>query len=340
MGLITLTADIEAGVVVRADVTSGFGHRAAEKLFEVRDYRAMVMLADRHDWLAAMSGELSMVLTIENSMRLVPPARATVLRTLLAEFARLHSHLSFLSYLAEGELKTRLWAGVDALRDRMLAWTGNRVHPMLCRVGGLAADAPPGWLASLTPLLDTVAGLAQDLASALSRTTRFSGLAILDPDVCLGYGLSGPVSRAGGLDLDRRRSGYLAYGTVFVPAPARQAGDGQARLAVLIDELDTSIAMIRRARSLADQTPGEVGIKLSRRLKVPEGEHATDLEAPWGIASCLMVSRGGQTPWRVALRTPSFSNLSALGRALVGVPADSITDVVATLGYTLGDADK
>lgn len=340
VGLIRLNADIEGGVIIHADVTSGFGHRAAEKLFEVRDYRAMVMLADRHDWLAAFSGELSLVLTIENSMRLTPPARATILRTLLAECARLHSHLSFLSYLADGELNSRLWAVVDALRDRMLAWTGNRVHPMLCRVGGLAADAPPGWLASLTPLLDDVARLADDLAAALAGTTRFTGLAILDRDACLGYGLSGPVSRAGGLDLDRRRSGYLAYGTLFVPAPARHAGDAHARLSVLVDELDTSLAMIRSARSLADQTPGDVGIKLSRRLKVPEGEHSTDLEASWGIASCLMVSRGGQTPWRVALRTPSFSNLSALGRALEGVPTDSIADVVATLGYTVGDADK
>lgn len=340
VGLITLAADIEAGVIVHADVTSGFGHRAAEKLFEVRDYRAMIMLADRHDWLAAFSGELSLVLTIENSMRLTPPARATILRTLLAECARLHSHLSFLSYLADGELGSRLWTVVDALRDHMLSWTGNRVHPMLCRVGGLAADAPPGWLAGLTPLLDDVARLAGDLAAALSRTTRFSGLAVLDRNACLGYGLSGPVARAAGVDLDRRRSGYLAYGTLFVPAPTRHAGDGRARLAVLIDELDTSVAMIRSARSLADQTPGTVGIKLSRRLKVPEGEHSTDLEAPWGVASCLMVSRGGQTPWRVALRTPSFSNLSALGRALEGVPTDSIADVVATLGYTVGDADK
>ena len=80
--------------------------------------------------------------------------------------------------------------------------------------------------------------------------------------------------------------------------------------------------------------------RLSRRLKVPEGEHVTDIEAPWGIASCLMVSRGGQTPWRVGLRTPSFANLSALGPALVGARVTQLPDVVASLGYTVGDADK
>lgn len=334
---------LELGIddrVTAADVTSGYGHRAAEKLFEVRDFRSMIMLADRHDWMAAFSGELSLVLTVENAMRLTPPPRATVLRTLLAEYSRLHSHLSFLSYLADGEVLARLWGTVDALRDRMLAWTGNRVHPMLCRVGGLASDAPEAWLTSLDPLLDDVARLSADLRALLAATTRFQGLAVLDADACLGYGLSGPVARAAGLELDRRLSGYLAYGEVVRPVATRVAGDADARLGVLIDELGTSVDMIRVARSLAMETPGDVGIRLSRRLKVPEGEHTTELEAPWGVASCLMVSRGGPTPWRVALRTPSFSNLSALGRALEGAPEDSIADVVASLGYTVGDADK
>ena len=97
---------------------------------------------------------------------------------------------------------------------------------------------------------------------------------------------------------------------------------------------------VRAARALAAETPGEVSTRLSRRLKVPEGEHVTDIEAPWGIASCLMVSRGGQTPWRVGLRTPSFANLSALGPALVGARVTQLPDVVASLGYTVGDADK
>ena len=340
VGLIRLSLHTDNGVISHADVTSGFGHRAAEKLFEVRDYRSMIMLADRHDWLAAFSGELSLTLTVENALRLTPPPRATVLRTLLAEYARLHSHLSFLSYLADGELEARLWACVEGLRQGLLTWTGNRVHPMLARVGGLAADVPAGWLDALDDLLDDVARVSSDLRGVLARTDRFSGLAVLDAETCLSYGLSGPVSRAADLDLDRRYTGYLAYGELHRPVQTRDAGDAQARFGVLIDELGTSVDMIRMARALAGETPGDVDVRLSRRLKVPEGEHQTQIEAPWGVAGCLMVSRGGQTPWRVALRTPSFANLSALGTALSGAPEEQICDVVASLGYTIGDADK
>ncbi|MBK7822599.1 MAG: NADH-quinone oxidoreductase subunit D [Tessaracoccus sp.] len=339
ISLISIHAEIDGDEIVTADVTSGYGHRGAEKLFEVRDYRSMIMLADRHDWLAAFSGELGLALTLDNAMRLTPPPRATLLRTLLAELARIHSHLSFLSYLAP-DPAVGLWDTVEAIRGRLLAWAGNRIHPMLNRVGGLASDAPNGWLEALDPVLDDVARLADALRRKLAATERFRGLAVLDRDACLGYGLSGPVARAAGLDLDRRVTGYLTYGRVFHPAPLRRAGDAESRLGVLIDELVTSADMVRAARSLAATTPGEVSTRLSRRLKVPEGEHVTDIEAPWGVASCHMVSRGGQTPWRVGLRTPSFANLSALGPALAGVRLGQLPDVVASLGYTVGDADK
>lgn len=340
ISLIRIHAETDGDEIVAADVTTGYGHRGAEKLFEVRDYRSMIMLADRHDWLAAFSGELSLALTLDNALRLSPPPRATVLRTLLAEFARIHSHLSFLSYLADESLAAALWDTVEAIRGRLLAWAGNRIHPMLNRVGGLASDAPAGWLETLDPVLDDVDRLAEALGRRLAATGRFRGLAVLDRDACLGYGLSGPVGRATGLDLDRRATGYLAYDRLFRPAPLRQAGDAESRLGVLIDELGTSAGMVRAARALAAETPGEVSTRLSRRLKVPEGEHVTDIEAPWGIASCLMVSRGGPTPWRVGLRTPSFANLSALGSALVGARREHVPDVVASLGYTVGDADK
>lgn len=340
VGAIRLSVEQSDGVITEADVTSGFGHRAAEKLFEVRDYRSLIMLADRHDWLSAFSGELVVTVTVENAMRLPTPVRAVLERTLLAEVARIHSHLSFLSYLTELDLTDRLWQCVDALRERMLTWAGNRIHPMLNRVGGLSIDLPDDWPAAIRVTLDDIARLADALRGLLAGTDRFSGLAILNRETCLAYGLSGPVARAAGLDLDCRAEGYLAYDQVFTPVPLRDAGDAASRFAVLIDEVDASSAMIRRLLELIAETQGEVATRLSRRLKVAEGEHVSDIEAPWGIASCRLVSRGGQTPWRVALRTPSFSNLSALGTALEGHRVEQLADVIASLGYTIGDADK
>lgn len=337
-GFIAGSATVVDGHWHDVDIQPGYGHRGAEKLFEVRDYRAAIMLADRHDWLAAASGELSVTIAIEQAMRLTPPPRAIVLRTMLAELARIHSHLHFLSTLADGDadLEDGIWGAVEAVRDVFLGWSGNRIHPMLHRVGGLATDLPDG----ISLPLDQVERVADDLGSALEATGRFRGLAVLDRAACLAHGLTGPVARAAGLDLDRRTRGSLAYDEVFLAAPTREEGDGHARLGVLIDELRTSATMLRRLYALAGETPGEITVRLSRRLKVPEGEHWSEVEAPWGVAGALLVSRGGSTPWRLALRTPSFANLSALGLALEGTPETQIADAVATVGYGVGDADK
>lgn len=340
-GVVGITVDVVDSVISGAEVHPGYLHRGAEKLFEVRDYRSLIMLADRHDWLASFSGELVVTLAVESALRLTPPARAVRLRSLLAEYARIHSHLSFASHLApeNDDLVRDLWGAVDSLRDGLLQWSGNRVHPMLCRVGGLSTDVPAGWLEELPTRLGSVAAVVDRLEAALEDSgDRFRGLAVVDDSLCRAYGLSGPVARSCGLDIDRRRRGPLAEWGVFEPAPVRTAGDAHARFQVLLDEIRCSSRMVT---ALADGLPtGEVSTRLARRLKVPEGEHVAEVEAPWGIAGVLLVSRGGPTPWRLSLRTPTFANVSALERLLVGARPDQVVDVVASLGHGIGDLDK
>ena len=71
-------------------------HRGAEKLFEARDYRQILVLANRHDWLSAFSNELGVVLAVERMLGMEVPVRAVWTRTLLAELNRVLNHLMFL----------------------------------------------------------------------------------------------------------------------------------------------------------------------------------------------------------------------------------------------------
>src|SRR6516225_9657787 len=72
-------------------------HRGAEKLFEARDYRQIIVLANRHDWLGAFASELGVVLAAERLAGIEVPPRAVWARTMLAELNRALSHLAFLS---------------------------------------------------------------------------------------------------------------------------------------------------------------------------------------------------------------------------------------------------
>jgi NADH-quinone oxidoreductase subunit D len=75
---------LEADKITHVEPRIGFMHRGAEKLFEVRDYRQIMMLANRHDWYAPFTSELGVALTLEAAMGIHPPERATWIRMLLA----------------------------------------------------------------------------------------------------------------------------------------------------------------------------------------------------------------------------------------------------------------
>ena len=61
-GVLRLRIVVDGERIVSAEPIIGYMHRGAEKLFEVRDYRQIVVLANRHDWLSAFSNELGVVL--------------------------------------------------------------------------------------------------------------------------------------------------------------------------------------------------------------------------------------------------------------------------------------
>ncbi|HKN44734.1 MAG TPA: NADH-quinone oxidoreductase subunit D [Propionibacteriaceae bacterium] len=346
-GLIELRLWTEGGVITTARVVVGAMHRGAEKLFEVRDYRQILMLADRHDWQAPFFGELAVAMACEQMMGLAIPDRAVWLRTLLAEHTRILSHCGFLGYVSH---RLSADAGLRGLREQLrtqtLRLTGNRIHPMATRVGGLGVDADAAWLRAEQQLAEQTAAAADAVLTMIDSvefTALTSGVALLDRNTIQQFGVSGPAARASGVDLDlRRQRPYLAYpelGGLIAP-PLRRSGDAQSRLALLAQELTISASLIIACIERLWDLPGPVSVRLGKIIRVPEGEAYLAVEAPLGIAGVFLVSRGEKTPWRLKLRTPSFNNISSLEQLLVGVPTDALEASLASIGYVVGDIDK
>lgn len=343
-GLVGLRLWWDGDIVQAAEIQPGYLHRAAEKLFEVRDYRQVLMLADRHDWQASFSGELVAAMACEQAMGLTAPPRAVWLRTLLAEVARVGSHLAFLSWaghsLRDAELSASIRRSRDDQRNLLLRLSGNRLHPMLSRLGGLAADVDDEWLSELDAWSGRVAGI--DLAGAVARLELPDGLGHIDQNSINSHGISGPAARASGARADLRRApGYLAYSELEWPAPRTiDSGDAKGRFAQLAVEIGESLALISQCAARLASVSGPVDVKLSKIIKLPDSETWLSIEAPLGVAGIHVVSRGGTTPWRFALRTPTFATVNALQSALVGTPREHLDAVIASLGWTIGDLDK
>jgi NADH-quinone oxidoreductase subunit D len=349
-GVLRLQITLDGERILHAEPIVGYMHRGAEKLFEVRDYRQIVVLANRHDWLSAFANELGVVLAVERMLGMEVPVRAVWVRTLLAEMNRVLNHLMFLgSYPLEVGAITPIFYAFrerETLQAAMEEVSGGRMHYMFNRVGGLKEELPAGWTGRARRAVDDVRRRLPDLENLIVGNeifrARTRGVGVLSPEQVHAYGVSGPVARASGVDFDLRRDEpYLGYGELSVPVVTRSAGDCLSRFECLLEQayvsLDLADACLDR---LAALPPGPINTRLPKVLKVPEGSTYAWTENPLGINGYYLVSRGEKTPWRLKLRSASYNNIQVLSELL---PGTLVADMVAILGsmfFVVGDIDK
>jgi NADH-quinone oxidoreductase subunit D len=354
-GVLRLRLVVDGERVISADPIVGYMHRGAEKLFEVRDYRQIVVLANRHDWLSAFSSELGVVLGVERMLGMQVPDRAVWARTLLAELNRVLNHLMFLgAYPLELGAITPIFYAFrerEELQAVMEEISGGRMHYMFNRVGGLKEDLPAGWLGRVDAAVAAVRRRLPELEGLLVGNEilrgRTVGVGVLRRELAAAYGVSGPIARAGGLDIDLRRDEpYLAYGELFAAGGpgrvvTRTSGDALARLECLLEQVQVSLDLaevcVERLRTLP---PGPINVRLPKVLRVPEGHGYTWTENPLGLNGYYLVSRGDKVPWRLKLRSASFGNVQVLSRLLPGCLIADLVAVLGSLFFVVGDVDK
>ena len=354
-GVLRLRLTLDGERIVECEPIIGYMHRGAEKLFEVRDYRQIIVLANRHDWLSAFANELGVVIAAERMLGMEVPLRAIWARTLMAELNRVLNHLMFLgSYPLEVGAITPIFYAFrerETLQRVMEEISGGRMHYMFNRMGGLKEDLPAGWLERVT---DAIAGVRRRLPDLRDMVlgneifqARTRGVGVLPEETVRTYGVSGPIARASGLDFDLRRDEpYLAYGELFGDdgpgrVVTRTAGDCFARFEVLTEQISVSLELadicVDRLRTLPR---GPINLKLPKVLKVPEGHTYCWTENPLGLNGYYLVSRGDKTPWRLKLRSASFNNIAALPELLRGCLVADMVAILGSMFFVVGDIDK
>ena len=353
-GVLRLRLMVDGERIVSCEPVIGYMHRGVEKLFEVRDYRQIVVLANRHDWLSAFSSELGVVLAVERMLGMEVPARATWTRTLLAELNRMLNHLMFLgSYPLEIGAITPIFYAFrerETIQEVMEEVSGGRMHYMFNRVGGLKEDLPAGWLDRVGSAVAAVRHRLPEIEDLIFENeifrARTRGVGMLPPELIAEYGVSGPIARASGVDFDLRRDDpYLAYGELdaqgVLRVCTRDGRDCYSRFGLLLDQvkasLDLADACVEMIRGLPQ---GPINVRLPKILKAPEGHTYCWTENPLGINGYLLVSRGEKTPWRLKLRSASFNNISVLPRMLQGCVVADMVAILGSMFFVVGDIDK
>ena len=345
-GMLQIDLELNGDVIKSATPRLGSMHRGAEKLFESRDYRQVLGLANRHEWLSAFSGEVGIACLIEREIGIDVPQSAKWLRTLLLEVFRISSHLSFIAGFPydNAQLTDQIRKIREHIVAHLRAYTGSRMHPMLTQIGGLTHAPTENWLTELKTVTALVTRTINETVPEISdELVKFENAGMISSEDVMTYSLSGPVARASGVAIDIRTSSpQLNYSQLQTTATStEQEGDVPARIRQLCNEVITSCSMVDeivdRTRSYLNE---EVNVLIPKVLRVPEGEYEYSIETPLGIASWLLVSKGDKYPYRLALRPASLHTVLALSVALKNEPESNLPYILASMPFVTGDADR
>ena len=153
-GVLRIALTVEGEVVIKGDPDVGFLHRGMEKLFEARTYSQGLILTDRLDYISATHNNLGYCLAVEKLAGIQAPLRAQYIRVLASELNRIASHLVFFGTFGVdmGAFTPFLYAfrEREMVMDLFEMLCGGRLLHSYVRVGGVAADLPPGWDAKST----------------------------------------------------------------------------------------------------------------------------------------------------------------------------------------------
>jgi NADH-quinone oxidoreductase subunit D len=359
-GVLRLVAQVDGERVYGVKPVIGYMHRGYEKLAEVRSFPQITTIINRIDWVSGYANEIPFMVAAEKLMAIEPPPRAQYIRLILTEMARIASHLVFnASYPLELGAATPLFF---ALRDRervldlLEGVTGGRFHPNFNRIGGVKPavgagsttrkqiqDLPKGFYEETEAAMQRVLATCDELEDLVAGNeiilARTKGIGVLPADIAAAYGVSGPNLRASGVRFDIRKvSDYLPYSGLDWEVPIGERGDCWDRWWVRLAEIRQSARIIQQA--IAGIPSGPILAKVPKVIKVPAGETYVRAENPKGEMGYYVVSDGGGGPYRLKIRSASFSNISILPWALEGVLIPDIIAIMGSLDFVLGDVDR
>jgi NADH-quinone oxidoreductase subunit D len=371
-GVLRIELELDGEIVVRATPFIGYLHRGVEKLAEVKTYHQALTLTDRLDYTAALSNNFAYCVAVEKLLGLEVPKRGQYLRVLLAELTRISAHLLWLGThaLDVGAMTVFFYTFREReyITDIIELMTGARLTPSFIRIGGLAKDTPTGFAEMVRTFVGDFPRRIKEYETLLTDNIiwrkRTKNIGAMSAEDAISFGVTGPVLRASGVNYDIRKAlPYSSYEDFDFEVPLGQAGDVFDRYAVRLKEMYQSNRIVQQAidrlpegpiNAVAPEylAPPKDDVQhdmaalirhfklMEESFKPPVGEVYGSIEGPKGELGFYLVSDGSNKPFRFRIRPPSFLNLGALPKMIVG---QMIADVIAAIGsidIVLGEIDR
>ena len=354
-GVLRVVIELDGEVIVRSEPVIGYLHTGIEKECEYRTYHQIVPLIDRMDYLSSLNEEMGYIQSTEKLFGIEAPKRAEYIRVIMAELARIASHLVWLGTSAlelnVSSVFMYCFRDREMLLDIFEMVSGARMFPRYFRVGGVLRDVPRGFDKAVKEILDHVETQIAEYHGLLTKNPiwvmRNEGVGVLTKEQCYEYGASGPVLRSTGVEYDVRRAHpYSVYSDFDFDIPTKTEGDAYARYLIRMDEVLESVKIIRQA---LDKFPEGDYVVQDRRIEkphphrglfAPKGESYLTIESPRGEKGYWIIGDGSNKPLRMRMRSPSFAHTQMLPILIDGSYIADAVVAIASVDPVLGDVDR
>lgn len=367
-GTIRMVLKLDGETVTDLDVQPGYLHRAFEKMCERGTWSQVFPYTDRLNYVSPLLNNVGYAMAVEKLLGVTVPRKGQLFRVILGELSRMSDHLTCNSAMAMelGAFTPFLWL----MKAREWIWeaceeqTGARLTHSFFRIGGAAFPPTERFIPQVRGMLPKILEVVAEGEALLLKNRIFldrtQGVGVLDRDLAVSMGASGPVLRATGVDYDvRKDKPYLTYGEVDFDVPVGEDGDTYDRFMCRFEEIKQSVRIIEQSIALMEKIPAgspddAVSITdprivlppksevystiegtiqhfklIMEGVNVPPGEVYQYTEGGNGELGFFLVSRGGGNPWRVRVRGPSFFSLQC---AKSMIKDRMLADIVPTFG--------
>lgn len=371
-GTVRIVTDLDGETIVNADVQIGYLHRGFEKECESGFYYQAIPYTDRLNYSSAILCNVGYCLAVEKLFAVETPPRCQYLRVIGGELSRIADHALCVGATA---LEMNAFTPfIYCLESRELIWDlvnslcGARVTSNYVRIGGVSSDLPEGFADDTQVIFRKVRKLMDDATQMLTENPifrgRMEGVGMLPVDQLIAYGVTGPLLRAAGVDLDLRRAApYLVYDQLDFDVPLGSTGDNMDRYLVRVEEIKQSMRIVEQCLKMIPDGPvdvdnpalrfpakGRVYGRMEELInqfklvtegpKPPPGEVYVGTESANGEIGYFLVSDGSGKPYKCRARTPSFSNTQPLAAMIKGRLLADLVPTFDMINMIGGECDR
>lgn len=347
-GVLRVKLTMDGEYIVQAEPVLGYVHRMHEKMGENRTWAQFLPNTGRLDYLGALSYNHGYVQVVERAAGIEVPERAEYIRVITVELNRIASHLLWYGafVLDLGGFTPLLYAFDDRekILDLLESVTGSRLTFCYFRFGGVYNDIDDAFIAGTRAFIKRLRSRLPDYHNLVTKNIimikRLKEVGPISAEMCRRYGATGPVLRGSGVCYDvRKNEPYSVYPELNFDIPVYDQCDSMARYMVRMDEIEQSLRIIEQGLDKLPEGP-VMAEKAPKIIKPPVGDYYGVVEAARGTFGIRVVSDGSNTPYRLKLRSPTFSNLSLFGEACQGMLLADALALMGSLDLVIPEIDR